>query len=84
MREPLPSSKEKYKVGDRYDANVIGRDVFTDTAVLKIIDNYNAGAPGIVRSSDDGILSTISVMYLQKSRWECNRDLVTYKPLTGY
>jgi hypothetical protein len=32
---------------------------FTDTAELKLIDNNNAGTPGIVRSSDDAILCPI-------------------------
>jgi S1-C subfamily serine protease len=31
-----------FKDGDRYNATVIGRDAFTDTAVLKIEDNNNA------------------------------------------
>lgn len=31
-----------FKDGDRYNATVVGRDAFTDTAVLKIGDNNNA------------------------------------------
>ena len=31
-----------FKDGDRYNATVVGRDAFTDTAVLKIEDNNNA------------------------------------------
>ena len=30
-----------FKDGDRYNATVVGRDAFTDTAVIKIIDNNN-------------------------------------------
>ena len=30
-----------FKDGDRFDANVVGRDAFTDTAVLKLVDNNN-------------------------------------------
>jgi len=34
-----------FKDGDRYNATVIGRDAFTDTAVIKIIDNNNTALP---------------------------------------
>ena len=56
-----------FKDGDRYDANVVDRGAFKDSAVLKIVDNNNRGAPGIVRFSGDSILSIISVICLQKA-----------------
>ena len=31
-----------FKDGDRFDANVVGRDAFTDTAVLEIVDNNDS------------------------------------------
>ena len=34
-----------FKDGDRYNATVIGRDAFTDTAVIKIIANNNTAPP---------------------------------------
>ncbi len=34
-----------FKDGDRYNATVVGRDAFTDTAVIKIIDNNNTAIP---------------------------------------
>jgi S1-C subfamily serine protease len=34
-----------FKDGDRYNATVVGRDAFTDTAVIKIIDNNNTALP---------------------------------------
>ena len=30
-----------FKDGDRFDATIVGRDAFTDTAVLEIVDNNN-------------------------------------------
>ena len=49
---------------NRYDAHVVDRGAFKDSAVLKIVDNNNTGAPGIVRFSGDSILSIISVICL--------------------
>jgi S1-C subfamily serine protease len=34
-----------FKDGDRYNATVVGRDAFTDTAVIKIIANNNTAPP---------------------------------------
>lgn len=34
-----------FKDGDRYNATVVGRDAFTDTAVIKTIDNNNTALP---------------------------------------
>jgi S1-C subfamily serine protease len=42
-----------FKDGDRHDANVVDRSAFKDSAMLKIVDNNNTRAPGIVRFSGD-------------------------------
>jgi S1-C subfamily serine protease len=34
-----------FKDGDRYNATVVGRDAFTDTAVIKIVANNNTALP---------------------------------------
>lgn len=51
--------------------------------MLKIIDNNNAGAPGIVRSPDDSILSTISVIAYKRANGSLIGTLVMYEPLIG-
>jgi serine protease Do len=52
-----------FKDGDRYDANVVGRDAFTDTAVLKIVDNNNDTAvPESIRSSQPVTLGNSSAL----------------------
>src|SRR5918995_2087585 len=52
-----------FKDGDRYDADVVGRDAFTDTAVLKIVDNNNnTAAPESVRSSQPVTLGNSSAL----------------------
>lgn len=51
-----------FKDGDRYDANVVGRDAFTDTAVLKIVDNNNATTPETVQSSQPVTLGNSSAL----------------------
>jgi S1-C subfamily serine protease len=56
-----------FKDGDRHDGNVVDRGAFKDSAMLKIVDNNNTGAPGIVRFSGDSIFSIISVICLQKA-----------------
>jgi S1-C subfamily serine protease len=39
------SASVVFKDGDRYDATVVGRDAFTDTAVLKITTNNDTAIP---------------------------------------
>jgi S1-C subfamily serine protease len=51
-----------FKDGDRYNATVIGRDAFTDTAVLKIEDNNNTAVPDTVRSSGPVTLGNSSAL----------------------
>jgi S1-C subfamily serine protease len=51
-----------FKDGDRYNATVVGRDAFTDTAVLKIEDNNNTAAPNTVRSSGPVTLGNSSAL----------------------
>jgi serine protease Do len=51
-----------FKDGDRYDANVVGRDAFTDTAVLEIIDNNNTVVSKSVRSSGPVTLGNSSLL----------------------
>jgi S1-C subfamily serine protease len=38
-----------FKDGDRYDAYVVGRDAFTDTAVLKLVENDSTAAKEEIR-----------------------------------
>jgi S1-C subfamily serine protease len=49
-----------FKDGDRYDANVVGRDAFTDMAVLELVDNNGTAAPSNIRSSDPVTLGNSS------------------------
>jgi S1-C subfamily serine protease len=50
-----------FKDGDRFDANVVGRDAFTDTAMLKIVNNNNdTTAPESIRSSEPVTLGNSS------------------------
>ncbi|MGH9965888.1 MAG: S1C family serine protease [Nitrososphaeraceae archaeon] len=51
-----------FKDGDRYNATVVGRDAFTDTAVLKIEDNNNTAVPNTVRSSGPVTLGNSSAL----------------------
>jgi S1-C subfamily serine protease len=51
-----------FKDGDRYNATVVGRDAFTDTAVLKIEDNNNTAVPDTVRSSRPVTLGNSSAL----------------------
>ncbi|MPZ07956.1 MAG: hypothetical protein GEU26_16330, partial [Nitrososphaeraceae archaeon] len=51
-----------FKDGDRYNATVVGRDAFTDTAVLKIEDNNNTAVPNTVRSSGSVTLGNSSAL----------------------
>ena len=51
-----------FKDGDRYDANVIGRDAFTDTAVLEIVDNNNTVVSKSIRSSGPVTLGNSSLL----------------------
>ncbi|MGH9954006.1 MAG: S1C family serine protease, partial [Nitrososphaeraceae archaeon] len=51
-----------FKDGDRYNATVVGRDAFTDTAVLKIEDNNNTAVPDTVRSSGSVTLGNSSAL----------------------
>jgi S1-C subfamily serine protease len=51
-----------FKDGDRYNATVVGRDAFTDTAVLKIEDNNNTAVPNDVRSSGSVTLGNSSAL----------------------
>lgn len=52
-----------FKDGDRYDADLVGRDAFTDTTVLKIVDNNNnTAAPESVRSSQQVTLGNSSAL----------------------
>ena len=51
-----------FKDGDRYNATVVGRDAFTDTAVLKIEDNNNTTVPNTVRSSGPVTLGNSSAL----------------------
>ena len=49
-----------FKDGDRYNATVVGRDAFTDTAVIKIIDNNNTALPEAIISFDPVTLGNSS------------------------
>lgn len=49
-----------FKDGDRYNATVVGRDAFTDTAVIKIIDNNNTALPEAVISFEPVTLGNSS------------------------
>ncbi|MGB7663300.1 MAG: S1C family serine protease [Nitrososphaeraceae archaeon] len=71
-----------FKDGDRYDANVVDRGAFKDSAVLKIVDNNNTSAQGIVRFSGDSIFGIISVNCLQKVN--VSFRVYSYEPLMGY
>ena len=51
-----------FKDGDRYDANVVGRDAFTDTAVLKLVNNNNTATEESVRSSKPVTLGNSSAL----------------------
>jgi S1-C subfamily serine protease len=51
-----------FKDGDRYNATVVGRDAFTDTAVLKIEGNNNTAVPNTVRSSGPVTLGNSSAL----------------------
>lgn len=51
-----------FKDGDRYNATVVGRDAFTDTAVLRIEDNNNTAVPNNVRSSGSVTLGNSSAL----------------------
>jgi S1-C subfamily serine protease len=48
--------------GDRYNATVVGRDAFTDTAVLKIEDNNNTAVPDTIRPSGPVTLGNSSAL----------------------
>lgn len=43
--------------GDGYDANVIGRDAFTDTAVLRLTQNNNTITPESLPSPEPWLFS---------------------------
>ena len=49
-----------FKDGDRYNATVVGRDAFTDTAVIKIIDNNNTALPEAIISFEPVTLGNSS------------------------
>lgn len=49
-----------FKDGDRYNATVVGRDAFTDIAVIKIIDNNNTALPEAVISFEPVTLGNSS------------------------
>jgi S1-C subfamily serine protease len=51
-----------FKDGDRFDANVVGRDAFTDIAVLEIVDNNNTVVSKSVRSSEPVTLGNSSLL----------------------
>ena len=79
-----------FKDGDRYDADVVGRDAFTDTAVLKIVDNNNnTAAPESVRSSQPVTLgNSIGYPFVSKitmtARIIGHTDYLLYFPFLGY
>ena len=51
-----------FKDGDRYDAKVVGRDAFTDTAVLEIVNGNNTASPEIARTSEPVTLGNSSAL----------------------
>jgi S1-C subfamily serine protease len=52
-----------FRDGDRYDANVIGRDAFTDIAVLRVMqDNNTTSIPETLQSSEPVTLGNSSAL----------------------
>jgi S1-C subfamily serine protease len=51
-----------FKDGDRYDAYVVGRDAFTDSAVLKLVESNNTAVPENVQSSEPVTLGNSSAL----------------------
>jgi S1-C subfamily serine protease len=51
-----------FRDGDRYDANVIGRDVFTDTAVLRLMQVNNTTTPESLPSPEPVTLGNSSAL----------------------
>ena len=51
-----------FKDGDRYDATVVGRDAFTDTVVLKLVNNNNTATVESIRSSKPVTLGNSSAL----------------------
>jgi S1-C subfamily serine protease len=51
-----------FRDGDRYDAKVVGRDAFTDTAVLRVVEDNNTAARESVRLSDPVTLGNSSAL----------------------
>jgi S1-C subfamily serine protease len=51
-----------FKDGDRYDATVVGRDAFTDTAVLELVNGNNTAFPEIARTSEPVTLGNSSAL----------------------
>ena len=51
-----------FKDGDRYDAKVVGRDGFTDTAVLELVNGNNTAFPEIARTSEPVTLGNSSAL----------------------
>ena len=49
-----------FKDGDRYEAYVVGRDAFTDTAVLELVANNGTATLSNIRSSDPVTLGNSS------------------------
>jgi S1-C subfamily serine protease len=51
-----------FKDGDRYDAYVVGRDAFTDTAVLKLVESNSTADKDIIRSTKPVTLGNSSAI----------------------
>jgi S1-C subfamily serine protease len=51
-----------FKDGDRYDAFVVGRDAFTDTAVLKLVGGNSTADKNIIRSTKPVTLGNSSAL----------------------
>lgn len=51
-----------FKDGDRYDAKVVGRDAFTDTAVLELVNGNRTAFPEIARTSEPVTLGNSSAL----------------------
>src|SRR5918994_4841365 len=64
-----------FKDGDRYDANVVGRDAFTDTAVLKLVNNNNTATEESV--SEESVRSSKPVTLGNASALKIGDRVVT-------
>jgi S1-C subfamily serine protease len=51
-----------FKDGDAYNATVVGRDGFTDIAVLKVMNDNNTVLPGTARSLEPVVLGNSSAL----------------------